>query len=112
MTYEEYPTLETPLEIEGEIFDQDRLNSLPLHDVWHLHGILGTKCGKANEKWMYHLKGNEQAIFRRKTERGIQYEFQVIKNYYWNRPEHDDLDFVYKNSPPVGGSFESLRPKL
>ena len=103
MKYEDYPVLETPLEINGEIYDQEKLDSMDLHHVWNLHGILGKECGLANERWMYQLKGNEQTIYRRNAEAGIQYEFQVIKDYYWNRPEHEDLDFVYRSSTGAFG---------
>lgn len=108
MKYDYYPDLEIPLEINGEIYDQEQFDSMYLHQVWELLEILGKKCGRANERWMNQLKGNEQIQFRRKTEAGIQYEFQAIKDYYWNRPEHEDLDFVYrKSSGAFGGNSVS-----
>lgn len=110
MKYESYPALRNTLEINDEVYDQDRLDSMPLHQVWILHEILSKKCGLTNEKWMYYLKGNEKSIFRRQTERGIQSEFQVIKDYYWNRPEHDDLNFIYNNSSSGSGS-NALKPR-
>jgi hypothetical protein len=110
MKYKNYPTLVAPLKINRNIYDQKKLDFMDLHEVWELHKILNKKCGLANERWAYQLKGNEKAIYRRKTEAGIQHEFRIMKEYYWNRPEHDDLNFVYKNGTSGNGD-SGLKPK-